>query len=107
MPIYEYQCGACGHRLEAMQKMSDDPLTECPECGRPDLRKLISAAGFQLKGTGWYVTDFKDSGRKKAKEGAKAVSGDGSGAKEQKSEGKSEGGGESVSKTPKTSESKD
>ncbi len=72
MPIYEYQCGACGHRLEAMQKMSEDPLSDCPECGRPELRKLISAAGFQLKGGGWYVTDFKDGGKKKAGSGAEA-----------------------------------
>ena len=66
MPIYEYQCEACGHRLEAMQKMSEDPLRDCPACGKPALQKLISAAGFQLKGSGWYVTDFKDGGKKKS-----------------------------------------
>jgi putative FmdB family regulatory protein len=71
MPIYEYQCGACGHRLEAMQKMSESPLLDCPGCGQPALRKLVSAAGFQLKGGGWYVTDFKDGGKKKPEEGAK------------------------------------
>ena len=64
MPIYEYQCGACGHQLEAMQKISEPALTECPACGKPDLKKLISAAGFQLKGSGWYATDFKNSGKK-------------------------------------------
>ena len=63
MPIYEYSCQACGHALEALQKHSDAPLTECPECGRPDLRKLVSAAGFVLKGSGWYVTDFRDKGK--------------------------------------------
>ncbi|MDH5649511.1 MAG: zinc ribbon domain-containing protein [Gammaproteobacteria bacterium] len=65
MPIYEYQCQACGHEFEAMQKMSEDALTDCPECSKPELKKLISAAGFQLKGTGWYATDFKDGGKKK------------------------------------------
>ncbi len=63
MPIYEYECSACGHRLEAFQKMSEAPLTECPECKKTTLNKLVSAAGFQLKGTGWYVTDFKDKGK--------------------------------------------
>ena len=64
MPIYEYQCQSCGHELEAMQKMSDEPLRECPECGKPELKKLISAAGFRLSGSGWDETDFK-SGNKK------------------------------------------
>lgn len=70
MPIYEYECGSCGHRLEAIQKMSDAALTECTACGQPTLKKLISAAGFQLKGSGWYATDFKDSGKKKPKSDA-------------------------------------
>lgn len=65
MPIYEYRCDACGHELEAMQKISDAPLTDCPACGEPALKKLISAAGFRLKGGGWYETDFKKSGDKK------------------------------------------
>jgi len=64
MPIYEYECKACGHRLEAIQKISDDPLTECPECNKPQLKKLISAAGFRLKGGGWYETDFKSGSKK-------------------------------------------
>ena len=64
MPIYEYTCKACGHSYEALQKMSDDPLTECPECGKPELKKLVSAAGFRLKGSGWYETDFKGGGKK-------------------------------------------
>ncbi len=64
MPIYEYQCESCGHDMEALQKMSDPVLTECPECGKPSLKKLISAAGFRLKGSGWYETDFKNSGKK-------------------------------------------
>ena len=68
MPFYEYQCTACGHRVEALQKMSDEPLVYCPECNEATLKKLISAAGFRLKGTGWYETDFKDSGKKPAKD---------------------------------------
>ncbi len=64
MPIYEYRCRACGHELETIQKMSDPALTQCPACGEPQLQKLISAAGFRLKGGGWYETDFK-SGKKK------------------------------------------
>ncbi len=66
MPIYEYQCESCGHDLEVLQKISDDPLRDCPECRQPALRKLVSAAGFRLKGTGWYATDFKN-GSKPAK----------------------------------------
>jgi len=64
MPFYEYRCAACEHEFEAMQKMSADPLTVCPECGEPELSKLISAAGFRLKGSGWYETDFKGSKKK-------------------------------------------
>ena len=64
MPIYEYECTSCGHELEALQKMSDAVLTECPECQKSDLKKKVSAAGFRLSGGGWYETDFK-SGNKK------------------------------------------
>jgi len=60
MPIYEYQCASCGYQLEAMQKIADAPLSECPSCHTNGLTKLVSATSFQLKGTGWYVTDFKD-----------------------------------------------
>lgn len=67
MPIYEYLCGACGHQLEAFQKMTEEPLTECPACHKLKLSKLISAAGFQLKGTGWYATDFKNKGKQPEK----------------------------------------
>ena len=65
MPIYEYQCQACGHRLESLQKISEDPLKDCPACGKPALNRLVSAAGFRLKGGGWYETDFKKDGDKK------------------------------------------
>jgi len=67
MPIYEYRCDGCGHELEAMQKFSDAALIDCPSCGKPALRKLVSAGGFQLKGSGWYATDFKNSGKGGAK----------------------------------------
>ena len=65
MPFYEYRCGSCGHEFEAMQKMSDAPLTDCPECAGAELVKLVSAAGFRLKGGGWYETDFKGGSKKK------------------------------------------
>ena len=64
MPIYEYECGSCGHELEKIQRMSDDPLTDCPSCEEPGLRRKVSAAGFRLKGGGWYETDFKKSDKK-------------------------------------------
>lgn len=68
MPFYEYQCQACGHEFEALQKMTDAVLTECPSCEKSQLKKLISAAGFQLKGSGWYETDFKSGDKKSSKE---------------------------------------
>ena len=74
MPIYEYQCRACGHELEALQKMADDALVYCPECHGETLKKKISAVGFQLKGTGWYETDFKNSGAQPAAKEATANS---------------------------------
>ncbi len=67
MPIYEYQCQDCGHELEKLQRMSDAPLTDCPACNQATLMKKVSAAGFRLKGTGWYATDFKN--KQKAAEG--------------------------------------
>jgi len=63
MPIYEYQCPQCQHGFDAMQKMSDAPLTECPQCKQGKVVRLVSAAGFQLKGSGWYATDFKNKGQ--------------------------------------------
>ncbi len=68
MPIYEYQCQACGHRLEKLQKISDDPLKDCPSCSKPELTKLVSAAAFRLKGGGWYETDFKSGSKKNVAE---------------------------------------
>lgn len=75
MPIYEYACSACGHELEVLQKLSDPKLVTCPECHRDTLAKKVSAAGFQLKGSGWYVTDFRN-GSKPAKAADAASKGD-------------------------------
>lgn len=102
MPIYEYRCSDCGHKLEALQKLSDSPLTDCPACGKAGLSKLVSAAGFQLKGSGWYATDFKSSGAKPAAKSngeAKANGG------EAKTEAKSEAKAESKSETTSSSTS--
>ena len=70
MPFYEYQCKNCGHDLEAMQKINDPPLKKCPHCGKSQLQRLMSAPVFRLKGGGWYVTDFRDSGKKDGKKAA-------------------------------------
>ena len=94
MPIYEYRCEACGHKLEALQKLSDSPLRDCPVCGKSRLSKLVTAAGFQLKGSGWYATDFKGSGSKPA--AAKTGSGESATAK---SNGGGAGGAEAKAET--------
>lgn len=86
MPIYEYRCNLCGHELEALQKLSDAPLTGCPSCNADGLVKLISAAGFHLKGSGWYATDFKGGGKKPADK----APADKAPAGEAKAEGKTE-----------------
>lgn len=67
MPIYDYQCTSCGFRKEVMRKVSEPNLTDCPECGKPTFTKQLSAPSFQLTGSGWYATDFKDGGSKPAK----------------------------------------
>ena len=74
MPIYAYRCGACGHEKDILQKVSDAPLTTCPACGAEAFSKQLTAAGFQLKGSGWYATDFKGSGAKPAADPAKPAS---------------------------------
>ncbi len=74
MPIYEYQCPACGKELEVLQKVSDEPLRDCPQCGKATLQKKVSAAAFRLKGGGWYETDFK-TGNKKNLAGGSDTSG--------------------------------
>jgi putative FmdB family regulatory protein len=113
MPIYEYRCTDCGHRLEALQRLADQPLLVCPACGKESLTKLMSAVGFQLKGSGWYATDFKHSGSKPAEKGAKSdAANEGAGSAE-KGEGTaataSSGDNKTDTKTaaaPSTSESK-
>ena len=74
MPIYEYRCAACGHQEDHLQKLSEAPLTKCPACGKKKYQKQLTAAGFQLKGSGWYVSDFKGGAKKpdEAKPEAKA-----------------------------------
>jgi putative FmdB family regulatory protein len=73
MPIYEYQCEACGHYLETLQKISDPPLTDCHKCGKPALKKLVSASAFRLKGGGWYETDFKTGNKKNVAQSEKTA----------------------------------
>ena len=64
MPIYEFQCQSCGNEVEIIQKISDEPLTECDKCGKTDMKKMVSAAAFRLSGSGWYETDFKKGEKK-------------------------------------------
>jgi putative FmdB family regulatory protein len=92
MPIYEYRCSACGHQEDHLCKVSDAPLTKCPACGKKKYEKQVTAAGFQLKGSGWYATDFKGGGKKAdpAKPEAKA---------ETKTESKAETKAETKSET--------
>ena len=71
MPIYEYQCGSCEHVFESLQRISEAPLTHCPACGKPELKKLVSAPAFRLKGGGWYETDFKTGSKKNVAQGDK------------------------------------
>ena len=105
MPIYEYACASCDHHLEALQKISEDPLVFCPECGEESLRKMVSAAAFVLKGSGWYETDFKNSGKEKPKD---TKASDGQPASKNSSDTKSGDGasGDTKSSDSKSSESK-
>jgi len=101
MPIYEYECGKCGDRVEIMQKVSESPKRKCPTCGEAALKKLISAAAFHLKGTGWYVTDFRDKHKpkdKKDSEKTESASSESS-SSETKSDGKTESKKESKKDT--------
>ena len=81
MPIYEYECRECGHRLDALQKIADDPLVDCPACSAASLKRLISAPQFRLKGGGWYETDFKTGNKRNLVDGKEPVK-DGSSKKE-------------------------
>jgi putative FmdB family regulatory protein len=84
MPIYAYKCESCGHAKDVLQKLSDAPLTDCPACGAASFRKQVTAAGFQLKGSGWYATDFRNGGAKPPASGE----GEGKGADAKAAEGK-------------------
>src|SRR5665213_3515498 len=75
MPIYEYRCTSCGHQQEFLRKVSDAPITVCTQCGKPTFSKMLTAAGFQLKGSGWYATDFKNSGARPAAAASTPASG--------------------------------
>ena len=109
MPIYEYECTACGHAFDALQKMSDNPLTDCPDCNEPSLRKLLSAPNFRLKGGGWYETDFKTDNKRNLAESpdskSKAADGDkkSAGSDDKKSESKSKSGSDGKSSDGKSS----
>lgn len=107
MPIYEYQCQACQHELEALQKISDEPLVECPRCHKPALKKKVSAAAFRLKGGGWYETDFK-TGNKKNLHGASESGGsaDAAGSKGGDNSGDKGGKKESKSTDSKSTDTK-
>lgn len=104
MPIYAYKCGSCGHAKDVLQKISDAPLTVCPACGAPAFSKQVTAAGFQLKGSGWYATDFRGNGTSAPASGA-ANGTNGSGGESKSSESKPDGGAKPAdagSATPKT-----
>jgi len=96
MPIYEYRCEHCGHQADHLQKVSEKPLAKCPACGKKAYKKLLSAAGFQLKGSGWYATDFKTAGKKPAEKKVDLKTG-------AKSEAKSEAKTEAKPETKKAS----
>lgn len=106
MPIYEYQCGSCGHGLEKIQRMSDEPLKDCPDCGKAELHRLVSAAAFRLKGGGWYETDFKKGNKKNlhASHNSDKSSGSSEATPASSGSGKSADAGKTVSKpaAPKT-----
>lgn len=90
MPIYEYRCSSCGHELEAIQKLAEAPLLACPSCHAESLVKLMSASAFQLKGSGWYATDFKGGSKHAAAKPDDAATPAGETASEAKSEAKTE-----------------
>jgi putative FmdB family regulatory protein len=104
MPLYEYQCSACSHRLETIQRHTDAPLQECPECGKAQLQKLISAAGFRLSGKGWYETDFKNDkqrnlSQKDSAEEKKPPKSDESGTEKKSSDAGDTGGAKKIKPT--------
>lgn len=103
MPIYEYQCQSCNHAFEKLQKISDDPLLECPECHQNALKKKISAAGFRLSGSGWYETDFKKGDKKKNLAGEQSTSAADKSDSKKSSEGNASKTSDSKPSTPSAS----
>ncbi|HUQ24786.1 MAG TPA: zinc ribbon domain-containing protein [Burkholderiales bacterium] len=101
MPIYEYRCKECGHQAEHLQKVSEKPIAKCPACGKKAYKKLLSAAGFQLKGSGWYATDFKSTGKKPAEKKADLK---GDAKTESKTEAKTEAKPETKKSAPATTD---
>jgi putative FmdB family regulatory protein len=95
MPIYEYRCAECGHQEDHLQKVTEKPLSKCPACGKKTYRKMLSAAGFQLKGSGWYATDFKSKKPAEKKADAKP---------DAKTETKTEAKTETKANTPATTD---
>ena len=91
MPIYAYKCASCGHAKDVLQKMSEAPLTQCPACGEPTFLKQVTAAGFQLKGSGWYATDFKSQPKAASGSGANGDAGDSKGSESSGDAAKSDG----------------
>ncbi len=104
MPIYEYECHICGHRLEKLQKISDQPLTDCPACEQSGLKKLVSAVAFRLSGSGWYETDFKDENSRRNLAGEDDKAGESESAK---TPGKKDKSKEKEAKTDSGSASKE
>lgn len=99
MPIYEYRCAACEAYLEKLQRVTDAPITKCPECGQPRLKRLVSLAGFRLKGSGWYETDFKhDKRRNMAGDAAPKADKEKTGSGGEKTGGTETAAGKTVSK---------
>ena len=96
MPIYEYVCSDCGHELEKLQKISDAPLRDCPDCENPALKKKISAPGFRLSGSGWYETDFKSDKQKNLAKADNAEKASGGGKAEKTASGKNASGNEAA-----------
>lgn len=107
MPIYEYVCRHCGHELEQLQRLSDEPLTVCPECAEAQLKRKISAAGFRLAGGGWYETDFKSDGKRNLAGGEDKSSGDAKKDGASEKSDKADKSSTSETSSPKTDKPKD
>jgi len=106
MPIYAYRCEHCGHAQDVLQKVSDPVLTVCPACGQPTYRKQVTAAGFQLKGSGWYVTDFKGDRKPAARSPEGAAAAEGQGASASGAEAGAKAGEGSANGTPAAADGK-